>query len=166
LHNPTVVASQQENHKIRIEDAMTAEIGDLGKSSLHISQTMDSAVQWQLDNHRGFIPAFISAIRHAPITAQYDTYLAIGKRLRAQKETNDDLMKQQAGLIGGKVILVLGAKDGIVIPEEQEADHRKWLGHGNVETIIMDAGHDLPISQPIELADRLWHAWEKHGVLT
>jgi pimeloyl-ACP methyl ester carboxylesterase len=165
LDNPSVSRGSRSDDEIQINDAMAAEIGDTGGSQNRISQVMDSAVQWQLDNHQGFVSAFVSAIRHAPITAQFEMYSAIGARLNAQNAAGLTKSKDKEGLVGGKVILVLGAKDSIVIPEEQEADHKSMLGEGNVETIIMDAGHDVPIAQPDKLTQRLWDVWQNFGVV-
>lgn len=159
LNNPAATQASTDL-KVQVDDAVGAEIGS---QSNHMSRMMDSAVQWQLDHHDGFIPAFISAIRHAPITAQFNTYKKIGERLRVQKEKSHDLSTFGNGLAGAKVILILGAKDNVVIPEEHAADYRELLGDDHLETIIMDAGHDLPISQPKELADRLWNTWQATG---
>lgn len=167
LDNPAAAsAAKHGNYNIQIDDAIAAELGESNSiSGDHVSQVMESAVQWQLDHHKGFITAFVSAIRYAPITAQYETYKVIGRRLGAQKMESSNKLGSHEGFAGGKVILVLGTKDGIVVREETDADHRQMLGDENVETIVMDVGHDIPISKPLELAARLWDAWKNFGAI-
>jgi pimeloyl-ACP methyl ester carboxylesterase len=167
LDNPTAPHGQKGHiQDIQIDDAMAAELGGMDNTAGEdVSHVMESAVQWQLDHHTGFITAFVSAIRYAPITAQYQTYKTIGQRLFAQKQLLTNKSSSHEGLAGGKVILVLGSKDGIVIRDETESDHREMLGGENVETIVMDAGHDLPISKPVELAVILWDVWKRLGAL-
>lgn len=159
LDNPAVTRASTDL-KIQVDNAVSAEIGS---QSDRISRIMDSAVQWQLDHHDGFISAFISAIRHAPITAQLNTYKKIGERLRMQKETDHNLSLFGNGLAGAKVILILGAHDNVIVAEEHAADYKESLGEAHLETIVMEAGHDVPISQPKELANRLWTAWQAMG---
>jgi hypothetical protein len=159
LHNPSALKrSQTQNHDIQIDDAMVGEVGALDTDMSHI---MDSAVQWQLDNHKGFVPAFISAIRHGPITEQYHTYRTIGERLSAQRLASSDLPNSRPSLMRGKVVLILGKEDSIVIREETEEDHMEMLGKSNLMTMVIEAGHDVPISKPIEVTERLWTAWKE-----
>jgi hypothetical protein len=158
LHNPSAL----QKGDFEIDDAL---VGEVGATDTHISQVMDSAVQWQLDNHAGFVPAFISAIRHAPITEQYQTYRTIAGRLTAQNSAASHMSDSGPKSMEGKVILILGKDDSIVIREETEEDHRKMLGEDNLHTIVIDAGHDVPISKPIEVTERLWTAWKDLGVV-
>jgi pimeloyl-ACP methyl ester carboxylesterase len=146
-------------HDIKPEDALYAEIGELKGRPQDISRVIDAAVQWQLENHAGFLDAFISSIRHAPITNQHQSWAKIGARLNMQKTHPHDSALQAEGMIGAKVILVLGKTDTIIIQAEIEDDAKNVLGSDNVEVMVFDVGHDIPICLPDELAGALWNFW-------
>jgi pimeloyl-ACP methyl ester carboxylesterase len=118
-----------------------------------------SAVSWQLANHAGFIPAFMSSIRYAPIYNQHAVWAIIGVRLSEQKAnpTDDEVAKR--GLLRSKVLMILGATDPIVIVEEVSEDAKVVLGDGNVEIVVIEAGHDLPITKSTEVAEAMWRFW-------
>jgi pimeloyl-ACP methyl ester carboxylesterase len=149
------------------EDAVAAELGNVGpvdtskvQSSGHLSlMAVASAVQWQIDNHNGFIPAFISSIRHAPITKQHASWAKIGNRLSAQKAKNADQPAVDNGLWKSKVLMILGRTDPVIVREEVEADAIACLGRDNVEVVIVDGGHDFPITMPEVLVDALLKFW-------
>ncbi|KAL5347000.1 hypothetical protein ACLOAV_008143 [Pseudogymnoascus australis] len=90
--------------------------------------TVPQAVQWQLRNHTGFVPAFLSCIRYAPITGQQ----ALWERLR--KGRTDE------------VLLVAGREDPIVLPEEVREDAEALLGVGRVRYVEVDAAHDFVVT--------------------
>lgn len=95
--------------------------------------TVPQAVQWQLRNHTGFVPAFLSCIRYAPITGQQ----ALWERLR--KGRTDE------------VLLVVGTEDPIVLPEEVREDAEGLLGAGRVRYVEVDAAHDFVVTDVKEV---------------
>ena len=159
LDSPSVPAEGEE-HNLKPEDVLRAEAGEPKCRKRDISQVVDAAVQWQLENHDGFIGAFISSVRHAPITNQHASWARIGARLSAQKADLGNQKAQAEGMIGAKAVLVLGETDTIIVKAEIEEDAKTVLGKGNVEVLVFNAGHDIPISMPNELADALWKFWE------
>jgi hypothetical protein len=119
--------------------------------------TIDKACQWQLQNHPGFLDAFISSIRYAPITGQRETYVRIGLRQRSPSP--------ELSLCGGKVTLILGAEDPIVIANEQIPDHRDALGTDALRVIVLDdIGHEVPVRDPKTVADKIWEVWKEDNV--
>ncbi|KAL2148213.1 hypothetical protein VTH82DRAFT_4981 [Thermothelomyces myriococcoides] len=72
--------------------------------------TVSSVMEWQLRHHEGFIPAFVSSIRHAPIYDQKEDWAALGQILaeRREKQGWEDTVDRSPGLSGGKILLVLG----------------------------------------------------------
>ena len=145
-------AKHDTDHKtaVDIDDAVAAEAGD---GSDEVSRRMDRAVQWQLENHRGFLDAFISSIRHAPISGQHADWKLIGERQRNRHA------QPEMALWGGKTILVLGETDPIVVREEVDHDAREAMGCEHVCSLVLQCGHDVPVSRADELADRLWQTW-------
>jgi hypothetical protein len=122
--------------------------------------TVPSSVQWQLRQHLGFVPAFISGIRHAPITNCHSTYAAIGARCARQKANPEDNEAQAQGLEKGKVLVVLGKDDQIIIQKEIEPDAEACFGKDNVRFVGIDAAHELPITRAKEIVDAIWGFWK------
>lgn len=48
----------------------------LSKAHPHI--TVGSAVQWQVENHEGFVGSFISSMRFASITGRHEVWRRLG----------------------------------------------------------------------------------------
>ncbi|KAK5011289.1 hypothetical protein LTR28_004147 [Elasticomyces elasticus] len=121
------------------------------------------AVRWQLSHHPAFLPSFISSIQHAPISNQHARWRLTGARLAAQRtSTADDGETSRLGLREGKVLVVLGREDGIVVAREVAEDARGVFGRDGVEVVEMEgAGHDVPISRAGEVVGVVVGFWER-----
>lgn len=131
----------------------------LSKRHPHIS--VGSAVSWQIAHHAGFIPAFMSSIRYAPILNQHAVWTIVGSRLSEQKASPADKTTAKRGLLKGRVLMILGATDPVIVAEEASEDTKAVLGEGNVEIAVLDAGHELPITKSAEVAEVIWQFWTK-----
>jgi pimeloyl-ACP methyl ester carboxylesterase len=131
----------------------------LSKRFPHIS--VASIVSWQIANHAGFIPAFISSIRYAPIYNQHAVWAIIGARLSEQKANPDDEESAKRGLHRSKVLMIFGATDPIVLVDEVSKDAKAVLGDGNVEIVVIESGHELPIAKSAEVAEVMWNFWRE-----
>ncbi|KAF2223688.1 Alpha/Beta hydrolase protein [Elsinoe ampelina] len=105
------------------------------------------AVRWQLEKHEGFLPAFVSSIQHAPISEQHESW----RRISRQKDS----------LKGGKVLMVLGTEDGVIVKDEVEEDARECLGADGLEVRTVEAGHDLPIVKAKEVVAHIVDFWSR-----
>ncbi|KAI1870136.1 hypothetical protein JX265_006306 [Neoarthrinium moseri] len=112
---------------------------------------VSSVVAWQIDHHEGFINAFLSTIRNAPIYSPQQDWAALSSILRERRQAKDSLLPQ--GLEGGKILLILGKDDPVVVPSETIDDAEKALGKDGVQAVILPAGHELPITLSIEVAN-------------
>ena len=132
---------------------------------------MVAAVNWQMDYHEGFMPSFMSSIRHAPIRGQQQRWRLIGARLRIRREMLGRLGKDEAteeedkavlkqGLESGRVLIIFGGEDRIVRASEVGPDAKDALGSANVlEKIYEDAGHDVAVSHGDDIAEEMWEMW-------
>ena len=127
-------------------------------SKSHPDITIETAVGWQVDNHEGFIPAFMSSIRHGPITKQHEHWRAIGGRLTAQSLTSDIYLHRD-GLENGTVLIVSGETDAIIIKDELTADAKAAL-EGNVEFKWIEAGHGAPLEKSREVVKAITSFWK------
>lgn len=98
------------------------------------------------------MPAFVSSIRHAPVYAQHVRWRVVGERLaqeRAAAEAKGEVARK-------KVLLVLGQADPIVIADEVRVDAEGVLGgEANLETVVLEAGHEVPMSRAREVAEAM-----------
>ncbi|OJD36506.1 alpha beta hydrolase family [Diplodia corticola] len=141
---------------------------DRGPALRHV--TAAAAVNWQIANHEGFVvPAFVSSMRWAPIYGQWGRWRVVGERVRA-KAVEAAAAREREGGIGGAgsgergeegVLLVLGRHDPIVTVDEVGRDAVEALGGPrNVRTVVLDAGHEVPMSMPREVVDAMVEFWE------
>lgn len=117
------------------------------------------AVDWQVDAHPGFVPAFISSIQNSPIGGQKHRWQIIGSRLDEQRANPDDHATSQKGLLEEKVLLLLGKDDGVIVADEVAADATEALGRYNVEIKVLEGGHDLPVANAMGCAEAIVDFW-------
>ncbi|KAK3367073.1 alpha/beta-hydrolase [Lasiosphaeria ovina] len=129
--------------------------------------TVSSVMKWQIANHEGFITAFISSIRHAPIYEQREDWLALGRLLadrRQDAESSEDERSPAAlpGLRGGRALLVLGSTDSVIIKEELIHDATAVLGEDGFETVILECGHEIVMTRGDEIAALAANFWRSN----
>ncbi|KAL2158413.1 hypothetical protein VTH06DRAFT_4461 [Thermothelomyces fergusii] len=125
--------------------------------------TVSSVMEWQLRRHEGFIPAFVSSIRHAPIYDQQEDWLALGQILAERREKLgwEDAADRSPGLGGGKILLVLGASDPVIVKEELIHDATAVLGEDGFEAVVLDAGHEIVMTKADEVAAVMANFWDR-----
>jgi hypothetical protein len=108
----------------------------------NLNSTVGKVVDWQIEHHKGFVPAFISSIQHAPIHTQQDQWRLIGERMRS----GEGPLKQ--------VHLVLGENDPIIVADEIEEDAKDVLGEEYTRVhILKQVGHEVAIERAHDIAD-------------
>jgi pimeloyl-ACP methyl ester carboxylesterase len=125
--------------------------------------TVSSVMAWQLRHHEGFIPAFVSSIRYAPIYDQKEEWSALGQLLAERRERVgwEDATDDLPGLRGGKILFVLGATDPVIVKEELIHDATAVLGEDGFEAVVLDCGHELVMSKGSEVADVVAGFWRR-----
>lgn len=120
--------------------------------------TVAQVTAWQLEHHRGFIPALMSAFRYGPIHERYQEWERLGAFF-AERQSDASL----PGLLSGRVLLVLGASDSIVKANEIVPEAKKVLGSDKVEVVLLDAGHEVAITKGVEIAGACIRFWKAAG---
>lgn len=98
--------------------------------------TVGAVVDWQIAHHKGFVPAFISSIRYAPVHGEHERWRVLGRNI--------------SNGVGGlkKVYVVLGETDPIIVKDEVIEDARGCLGYENVHfEVVKGAGHEVAIER-------------------
>ncbi|KAK8873694.1 hypothetical protein PGQ11_004208 [Apiospora arundinis] len=193
-----VMAAESRSSHHQTQDQHTGGDADGGQGfdSAPISRrrpgtSVADVVAHQIDTHAGFVHAFASTMRHAPIYAPQGDWVVLrellsrARRRNGQRQTttttktifttdssqeaakyetnggNTSNMQQaeegeereEVGLVKGKVLLILGSEDPVIVPEETIEDAEAVLGREGVEYAVLAAGHELPITQSGEVAD-------------
>lgn len=144
--------------KFQIKDALTEELPSQGGADAQIlsrsypNVTVPSAVSWQINNHGGFVHAFVSSMRHGPILAQRqrESWGRLGKYLSEQKNLPTDVQIAN-GLPSDKVVIMCGENDSIIIQDELSDDATAILG-SDVIFKYFSAGHEFPSTKYEEVA--------------
>lgn len=124
------------------------------------SMTVAAVLAWQLRHHPGFVPAYMSSFRYAPIYEQRGDWHALA-RLLAERRQHAAGNSGPAGLRAGKILVVLGSSDPIVGKEELLEDAGTILGRDSMEIMILDAGHEVVITYGDEIARAAVEFWER-----
>lgn len=109
----------------------------------------DKAVEWQLDSHPGFVPSFVSSLRHGPIYDCHERLRIIGRRCNTAS----------GRLIKEKVLVILGKQDSVILAHETAEDIGDSLGRENAEIVLLPGGHDLPIANAMSCVKAMIDFW-------
>jgi pimeloyl-ACP methyl ester carboxylesterase len=149
--------------KLSATNSVAAELPNLESpvppplSKSHPDITIEAAVSWQVDHHSGFVPAFMSSIRHGPITEQHDDWRVIGRRLTQQAAVGA-VGPSNHGIEHGKVLIITGNDDVIIKKDELVVDATAAL-EGNVVFKFIDAGHEAPIVKSQDVVRCIAEFW-------
>lgn len=151
-----------KDEKVDAASALTEELPSQGGANVQLLSrayphvNVPGAVQWQVNNHSGFVHAFMSSMRFGPIlqARQRGTWERLGNFLSAQQYLSPEQQRAN-GLPSNKVLILCGMHDGIIVREELAPDATSAL-QGNVDFKYFDAGHEFPSTKYEEVADCLW----------
>jgi pimeloyl-ACP methyl ester carboxylesterase len=122
--------------------------------------TVASVMAWQIKNHQGFIPAFMSSIRFAPIYERKEDWLEMSRLLA---ERRMDTTGEIPGLRGGKILIVLGDSDPVILKDELVEDAAALLGPDGFDLFVLEGGHEIAIAKGDEVAEVVVNAWKKRA---
>jgi len=55
--------------------------------------------------------------------------------------------------------MILGSTDPIIIKKEVEEDAMDVLGKGNLETVVIEGGHEIPMSEAKQVVKAILRFW-------
>ncbi|KAJ5202060.1 uncharacterized protein N7498_006723 [Penicillium cinerascens] len=153
-----LVSPKPKNHKLDAADALTEELPSQGAAEIQVLSreyphiNIPSAVAWQVNNHSGFVHAFMSSMRHGPILAQrqWSTWARLGEYLSAQNGLSSG-NQSAPGVPIDKVHILCGNNDAIIIKDQLVSDATAALG-GNAVFEFYEAGHEFPSTKYEEVA--------------
>lgn len=99
-------------------------------------------VHWTLDHHEGFVPAFMSTVRYAPMLGQHDEWRRLARRDK------------------GTTAVLLGNHDTLVNKEDYAEDALPLLGgEENVFWRVVPGGHNFPFTHPKKALEQIYEFW-------
>lgn len=107
-----------------------------------LSRDVLSYVRWMVRNHAGFVPAFMSSIRHAPLTDQHEAWGKLAARPR------------------GATVVLLAEDDEIIDVGDMEDDALPLVGgRDNVHWRVLPGGHDFVMTHADDILAELRGIW-------
>lgn len=113
-----------------------------GSPVIPLEKSVLEYVKWMVIHHQGFVPAFMSSVRHAPLTDQHDSW------------------KQLAERKPGSTVVLLAESDEII-------NMREYTSHGlplcggeeNVVWKVLPGGHDFVMTHAGLILSELDKVW-------
>lgn len=128
-----------------VEATVTSEIADpaVPEAPGPLQRQVLKHVNWQVRNHAGFVPAFMSTLRYGPMINQHEAWRKIASR---QPKTT---------------CFIFGIGDEIVNDEDYLQDVLPLVGGD--ENVFwarpVPGGHDFPMAHPDQTLERIWRFW-------
>ena len=127
------------------------EVKIAGKKVLDISEI----VQWQFDNHKGFIHSFMSTLHYGPIQYQHSDWKRVCSIVRGDAAATPPL-SHQSKLFNSKILVIFGDADSVVLAEEVSVDLLHMIGDPeHVEFKIVAGDHGFPVPSCDEVAKHI-----------
>ncbi|RAH64882.1 alpha/beta hydrolase [Aspergillus aculeatinus CBS 121060] len=150
------LTSKPANKKLSAEDALVEELPNQGATEVqrlsraypHVN--VPSTVKWQVDEHPGFVHAFMSSMRFGPILQQRQlkVWKQLGDWLAAGKKAGSDAIP---GLPHDKVLIMYGEHDAVIVKDDLVPDATAAL-QGLASFKSYDAGHEFPSTKYDDVA--------------
>lgn len=137
-----------------------ADEGDVDFDSVGVvsGATVGDVMRWQLRGNGGLPWAYWSTIRNAPVYGEHD---GVWKRLAGvlAERRRGGRRAPPPGMPGGRVCLILGDRDPVVVASEWVQDVAAVLGEDAADVRIVSGGHEIAISKGEEVAGIAVEAW-------
>lgn len=116
-------------------------------------------VRWMLSHHDGFVPAFMSCIRNAPLVGQEVSWTELARVVRSGDETDGERKLP--------LCIVLGRHDDVVDACDYEKDALPLFGgpeSGDVNWTVVPGGHDFPMTYSRHVIRAIFEFWGEGGI--
>lgn len=130
------------------------------KPTLEAKQSINVAavVQWQFDNHQGFLHSFINTSQHGPVWHQQSDWKKVCDIIKGKIKTAGD---RSCNLRNRKILFIFGDSDEIVIEKEIIEDFEQLFGGSEkVEFKVVPGDHGFPVSSSDEVVRHISDFWE------
>ncbi|WYZ34935.1 hypothetical protein EsH8_I_001211 [Colletotrichum jinshuiense] len=140
---PNKIADEDDPAE-KFVDVAAAEVSgpDGDGADVPVERRVREYVPWMVAHHEGFVPAFMSCVRWAPLSGQHDTWRALGQRKK------------------GTTAVLIGRADEVIDVEDYEKDGLPLLGGDeNVLWKVLPGGHDFVMTKTEHIMRELDAFW-------
>ncbi|KAK2045058.1 alpha/beta-hydrolase [Colletotrichum somersetense] len=134
--------AKEDDPAEKFVDVAAAEVSGPGGEDVQVERRVREYLPWMVTHHEGFVPAFMSCVRWAPLTGQHETWRALGRRAK------------------GTTAVLIGRADEIIDVEHYAKDGLPLLGgEDNVLWKELPGGHDFVMTKTdliMRELDALW----------
>jgi pimeloyl-ACP methyl ester carboxylesterase len=124
------------------QEAIDPNADDSTSTPTQFEKDVISFVHWTLDNHDGFISAFLSTVRYAPMMDQHAYWRQLGKRKP------------------GTTAVLLGRHDQLIQKEDYAEDALPLLGgKDNVFWRVVPGAHNFPFTHAQDALKSIYEFW-------
>ena len=119
-------------------------------------------VQWQFDYHLGFIHSFIDTIRQRSAIHQHHEWQLVCDIIKGSKQGCRPGSKSPSPLHNGKLLVIMGAHDSIVLGAEIEEDLlAMFSSNANKHLVVefMPGTHGFPVPNYKTVVDSMMNLW-------
>nr|POE82753.1 serine hydrolase-like protein [Quercus suber] len=118
--------------------------------------TPAGALQFQFDYHSGHLLSFLSNIQHGPIHHQEAIWEYAGSIVKGGVSGKE---KANVPLSGGKILVICGDSDSVIVPEEVKANMVRYFGSSHFEFRTVPGDHGFPWSEGKAIAAYISEFW-------
>ncbi|KAL2046979.1 hypothetical protein N7G274_000997 [Stereocaulon virgatum] len=138
---------------------LTALDASLRSQSTEIeSLDVPAIVQWQFDNHQGFVHSFVNTIKHRSLMHQSSEWRNICNIIKGESSGMPGAALPSK-IYNSKILVILGDADGIVVAKEVSEDLEQMLGPEHVEFRTVPGGHGFPVPSHAEVIKHILEFW-------
>lgn len=121
-----------------------AEVEDLnGETKTPLEERVLEYVRWMVLHHEGFVPAFMSCIRYAPLTEQHEQWKGLARRER------------------GTTAVIFAERDELISAEDYARDGLPLAGgEGHVFWRVVPGSHDFVMTHVSVIMEQLDEFWD------
>ncbi|KAF5019024.1 hypothetical protein F66182_8974 [Fusarium sp. NRRL 66182] len=113
-----------------------------GEAGTSLEQRVMEYVRWMVNHHDGFVPAFMSSIRFAPLTEQHDAWAQLSKRAPST------------------TAILLARTDEIINPDDYRRDALSLVGgEHNVRWRVLPGSHDFVMTHAQDILREIDDMW-------
>lgn len=111
----------------------------------HTSLDMASITQWQFDYHKGFVYSFVDTVLHGPLMNQHSDWRRLCDIIKGSR-SELAIRSQRNSPLNGKIVVIFGEDDNVVVGKEVSADLVQMLGDPkHIDIRLTPGGHGFPI---------------------
>ncbi|KAK7394076.1 hypothetical protein QQX98_013139 [Neonectria punicea] len=115
-----------------------------GETATGLEHRVLEYVRWMVTHHAGFVPAFMSSVRYAPLTKQHESWAKLANRK------------------SGTTAIILAQSDEIIDLEDYRRDGIALVGgKENVLWRELPGGHDFVMTHSANIVKELEEMWGK-----